>query len=123
MQDPKRLAAMRELAAEIWPEDGTPVETHLDPGRAGRRARQEQRLLGRITRIVRESLALAEDPRLRASTLVDVALQSQGRVVRVVLDPLPTDLEDAAAAWLQSELTHQLSRRRTPTVRVVGGAA
>lgn len=120
------LATLRELCDEIGPEDGAPPKR-----REGRSSNsiQDQRLAGRVARVVALALGAADDPALAALCVLGGRPDPDPRRIELrlcapgVRDPAQIEALrarlDAASGLLRDAVAADLQRKRTPRLRFV----
>lgn len=112
---------MRELCAELGPDDG--MSPH-DLKKLERRRRPPTRLAGQIKRALSLALGAASDPCLAALWVVSVTADPDPGRFRIevqLLDPalaVPPEIVEAhlaaARGWLRTEVAGAIRRRRAP---------
>jgi len=123
--DKNTLAQMRELCAEIDPDDGMDENTlrrrYQRPRSHDRKTRQ---LCGQIARALNLTLAAADDETLRRLLVTTVKdMPDDGRFLVEVAAPDDLSPEEAQArlsaarGWLREEVAHAIRRKRVPELR------
>ena len=121
----KLLAQMRELCAELSPEDGLdPKILRRQAARQGGGAdRRQRQLCGQIGRVLSLALAASPDPILQSLLVVQVAPDpsAPARLQVTVCPADPAILPSEALAglrraggWLRGEVACAIQRRRVP---------
>jgi len=120
--DRRLLARMRELCAELGPDDGIDPRTLK---KSDSSTPTHHRLAGQVARAVRQALASSDDPVLLAVWVaralpdpdatrfrIDVGLMDPGIDEQLALQRLR-----AAKGWVRSEVARIVNRRKTPNLR------
>jgi ribosome-binding factor A len=121
MTNRRLLARMRELCAELGPDDGVDPRTL----KKSTRTHNPKRLAGPVARAVREALAASNDPLLLCLWVAEAVPDPDTTRFRIVLHLMDPDVDpDAvterlrvARGWVRSEVAHCLQRRKAPDLR------